>query len=221
MLAELFSAIKSVFGSTPPDRADDVERFRARSRLRSRQQRVGRKCASPDPAEEHDEDDEDDSNRRRKVARSKAAVRPADKRLLSSAHAYTASTYQSYLAPPSVYDDGQYPDSPVVHEHQVLMMNAFDFAASPEAFLYDDDAELYADGGSSGQQENQSLWQRRFSSAASDSARTPRLSPKLGADALWASHFADDAAVDKLRAEADAHLHACYCPSETRGLYYD
>lgn len=220
MLAGLFSAIKSVFGATPTDRADDVERFRARSRLRSRQQRGGRKCASPDPADGEEEED-DDAHRRRKVTRSKAAVRPADKRLLSSAHAYTASTYQSYLAPPAVFDDGLYPDSPVVHEHQVLMMNAFDFAASPEAFLYDDDAALYADGGSGGQQENRSLWRRRFSSAASDTARTPRLSPKLGSDALWASHFADDAAVDKLRAEADAHLHACYCPSETRGLYYD
>lgn len=229
MIAELFSAIRSVFGSSPSERTDEIERFRARNRMRSRQQRVGGIWRKPqDPASDREEEqDDDDAHRRRKVTRSKGKLRPSavDKRALTSAQKYTASTYQSYLAPPSVYGDELYPDSPVVHEHQVLMMNAFDFSASPEAFLYDndDDAALYADGGaSSSHQENQSLWRRRFSSGASDSsARAPRLSPKLGADALWESHYSADTAADKLRAESDAHFHACYCPAETRGLYYD
>lgn len=199
MIAGLFSAIKAVFGAG--ERPDDVERFRARARLRSRQQRAAAKQREEEP----------ESPRRRKAARNKGRLRP-----LASSQPYTASTFQSYCAP----GEEPAPDSPLVHEHQVLMLNAFDFSASPEAFLYeDDDAAMYGDyhlPTPPPSSETQSIWRRRFHSDASSGEpdEAGRRSPKLGADALWESHFSANAA-------AVSKLNAVYFPSDTRGLYYD
>lgn len=196
MIAEIFTAIKAAFGAGPDTRADEIERFRARNRMLARQQRT----ASPQAGDNQESEGEEPADdRRRKVSKARRVyVRQYPQK-------YTASTYQSYLAPGLQ----QTPDSPSLDEaHPMHMLNAFDFNESPEAFMFEDEADMYASGAAAGgdnqheeeeeEEEDKSLWRRRFpldinNNTNCSSISAPRKSPKLGADALWDTHYRDAA----------------------------